>query len=74
MFAGARDPAAQSLKNLSAEYPNVHAVKLTSGDKEDNEAAAKFIEEKAGQLDVIIANAGKSLANLDQTTASYDIW
>ena len=59
MFAGARDPAAQSLKELSAQYPNVHAVKLTSGDKGDNEAAVKFIEAKAGQLDVIIANAGK---------------
>ena len=64
MFAGARDPAAQSLKELSAQYPNVHAVKLTSGDKADNEAAVKFIEEKAGQLDVIIANAGKYILPL----------
>ena len=34
-------------------------MKLNSGNKEDNEAACKYIEEKAGQLDVIIANAGK---------------
>ncbi|KAJ6545467.1 hypothetical protein B0H19DRAFT_1075774 [Mycena capillaripes] len=58
VFAGARDPAAQSLKDLAANlYPNVHAVKLTSGDKADNEAAIAQIQKTAGQLDVIIANA-----------------
>ncbi|KAJ7653693.1 NAD(P)-binding protein [Mycena polygramma] len=41
VFAGARDPAAQSLKDLAAKYPNVHAVKLTSGDKDDNERRDK---------------------------------
>lgn len=61
VFAGARDPSAQSLKDLSAKYPNVHAVKLNSGSKEDNEAAVAEIEKKAGQLDVIIANAGNYL-------------
>ncbi|KAJ6492745.1 NAD(P)-binding protein [Mycena vitilis] len=58
VFAGARDPAAQSLKDLAAKYPNVHAVKLTSGDKVDNESAIAEIKKTAGQLDVIIANAG----------------
>ena len=74
MFAGARDPAAQSLKELSAQYPNVYAVKLTSGDKADNEAAVKFIEAKAGQLDVIIANAGVSFSTFNQTIPTYDFW
>ncbi|KAJ7166347.1 NAD(P)-binding protein [Mycena crocata] len=60
VFAGARDPAAQSLKDLSAKYPNVHAVRFTSGDKADNEAAIAEIKKTAGQLDVIIANAGIS--------------
>ncbi|KAJ7505790.1 hypothetical protein B0H11DRAFT_1976210 [Mycena galericulata] len=60
VFAGARDPAAQSLKDLAAKHPNVHAVKLTSGDKADNEAAVAKIQNTAGQLDVIIANAGIS--------------
>ncbi|KAJ6545469.1 hypothetical protein B0H19DRAFT_1075776 [Mycena capillaripes] len=60
VFAGARDPAAQSLKDLAAKYPNVHAVKLTSGDKADNEAAIAQIQKTTGQLDVIIANAGIS--------------
>ncbi|KAJ7865229.1 hypothetical protein B0H13DRAFT_2236911 [Mycena leptocephala] len=60
VFAGARDPAAQSLKDLSAKHPNVHPVKLTSGNKADNEAAITEIQKTAGQLDVIIANAGIS--------------
>ncbi|KAJ7460722.1 aflatoxin biosynthesis ketoreductase-like protein nor-1 [Mycena latifolia] len=60
VFAGARDPAAKSLKELSAKHPNVHPVKLTSADKADNEAAIAEIKKKAGQLDVIIANAGIS--------------
>jgi len=58
VFAGARDPAAQSLKELAAKHPNVHPVKLTSGDKADNEAAIAEIQKTAGRLDVIIANAG----------------
>ncbi|KAJ7644531.1 aflatoxin biosynthesis ketoreductase nor-1 [Roridomyces roridus] len=60
VFAGARDPAAQSLRDLSAKHYNVHGVKLTLGDKSDNEAAAAEIKRIAGQLDVIIANAGIS--------------
>ncbi|KAJ6524155.1 aflatoxin biosynthesis ketoreductase nor-1 [Mycena capillaripes] len=60
VFAGARDPTAQSLKDLAAKHPNVHVVKLTSGDKTDNEAAIAQIQKTAGQLDVIIANAGIS--------------
>ncbi|KAJ7166352.1 aflatoxin biosynthesis ketoreductase-like protein nor-1 [Mycena crocata] len=58
VFAGARDPAAQSLKDLAAKYSNVHPVKVTSGDQADNEAAIAEITKTAGQLDVIIANAG----------------
>ncbi|KAJ7822541.1 hypothetical protein B0H14DRAFT_3146334 [Mycena olivaceomarginata] len=33
VFAGARDPAAQSLKDLAAKHPNVHPIKVTSGDE-----------------------------------------
>ncbi|KAJ7879074.1 aflatoxin biosynthesis ketoreductase-like protein nor-1 [Mycena olivaceomarginata] len=58
VFAGARDPAAQSLKDLAAKHPNVHPVKLTSGDEADNAAAAAEIQKTAGHLDVVIANAG----------------
>ncbi|KAJ7793176.1 hypothetical protein B0H14DRAFT_2326288, partial [Mycena olivaceomarginata] len=58
VFAGARNPAAQSLSDLAAKHPNVHAVKLTSGNKADNDPATAQIHQVAGQLDVIIANAG----------------
>ncbi|KAJ7369125.1 hypothetical protein DFH08DRAFT_909609 [Mycena albidolilacea] len=60
VFAGARDPAAQSLKDLAAKHPNVHPIKLTSGDEADNAAAAAEIQKTAGHIDVIIANAGIS--------------
>lgn len=62
MFAGARDPSkAVALQELAAKNPNVvHIVKLTSGEVEDNKAAAAEIERIAGRLDVVIANAGKS--------------
>jgi NAD(P)-dependent dehydrogenase (short-subunit alcohol dehydrogenase family) len=59
VFAGARNPAAQSLLDLAAKHPNVHAVKLTSGNKADNDPATAQIHQVAGQLDVIIANAGR---------------
>ncbi|KAJ7355865.1 hypothetical protein DFH08DRAFT_510185 [Mycena albidolilacea] len=58
VFAAARDPAAQSLKDLAAKHPNVHPIKLTSGDEADNVAAVAEIQKTAGQLDVVIANAG----------------
>jgi len=58
VFAGARDPAAKMLTDLAAKHPNVHPVKLTSADKADNEAAIAQIEKIAGQLDIVIANAG----------------
>ncbi|KAJ7789386.1 hypothetical protein B0H14DRAFT_243727 [Mycena olivaceomarginata] len=58
VFAGARDPAASSLKDLVAKHSNVHPIKLTSGDVADNAAAAAEIEKIAGHLDVVIANAG----------------
>ncbi|KAF8206070.1 putative NADP(+)-dependent dehydrogenase [Mycena galopus ATCC 62051] len=47
VFAGARDPTAQSLKDLAAEHSNA-----------DNEAAIAEIQKTAGRLDVLIANAG----------------
>ncbi|KII86986.1 hypothetical protein PLICRDRAFT_43688 [Plicaturopsis crispa FD-325 SS-3] len=60
VFAGARNPdAAESLHALVKQYPGkVRIVKLTSGDKVENEAAAEYIQKTAGHLDVVIANAG----------------
>ncbi|KAJ7609828.1 hypothetical protein FB45DRAFT_1122435 [Roridomyces roridus] len=58
VFAGARNPDAQSLKDLAAERSNVHPIKFIVNDKANNEAVVAEIEKIAGQLDVIIANAG----------------
>ncbi|KAJ7367350.1 hypothetical protein DFH08DRAFT_798148 [Mycena albidolilacea] len=60
VFAGARNPAAQSLKDLAAKHSNVHPIKLTSGDEADNSAAVAEIQKIAGRIDVVIANAGIS--------------
>ena len=58
VFAGTRNIAATSLKELAARYPNLHAVKVTSASPDDNKAAIAEIKKIAGQLDVVIANAG----------------
>ncbi|KAJ7804981.1 hypothetical protein B0H14DRAFT_3773246 [Mycena olivaceomarginata] len=58
VFAGAHDPAAQSLKDLVAKHPNVHPIKLISGDEADNTAAAAEIQKTAGYLDIVITNTG----------------
>ncbi|KII92800.1 hypothetical protein PLICRDRAFT_134710 [Plicaturopsis crispa FD-325 SS-3] len=62
VFAGARNPSsATQLQSLAKEFPSkVHVVKLTSGDKADNEAAVAEVKRVAGKLDVVIANAGIS--------------
>jgi len=62
VFAGARNPsAAKDLHALAQKYPGrVHIVKLTSGDKAENEAAIAEVKTTAGRLDVVIANAGIS--------------
>ncbi|KAL1712950.1 hypothetical protein EV715DRAFT_277617 [Schizophyllum commune] len=63
VFAGARNPAAASdLHTLVSKYPNrVHIVELKAGDVEGNKRAVEEIRRKAGQLDVVIANAGDEM-------------
>jgi len=53
---------------------------LSSGNAEDNKAAVEFVKEKAGRLDVVIANAGmgrsiESLAaeSTDEMRAHWDV-
>ncbi|KAF7983659.1 hypothetical protein HWV62_19545 [Athelia sp. TMB] len=62
VFAGARNPTvAAELAELVQKFPGrVHIIKLTSCDKQDNNAAVKEIEKIEGRLDVVIANAGIS--------------
>ncbi|GAA6040950.1 hypothetical protein JCM8097_003204 [Rhodosporidiobolus ruineniae] len=59
VFAGARDPSkADALNTLAKEKGNVEVVKLSSTSEEEAAAVAKAIEEKAGKVDVVFANAG----------------
>lgn len=62
VFAGARNPDdATALHALVNKCPgNIHIVKLTAGDEVGNRAAVAEVKTKAGRLDVVIANAGKS--------------
>ncbi|KAG9020201.1 hypothetical protein FRB95_004935 [Tulasnella sp. JGI-2019a] len=73
VIGGARDPSKPSgLNNLAKERSNVHVVKLTSANVEDNKGAAKFIEEKFGKLDVVFANAGISNDYTSALTVSLE--
>ncbi|GAA6021586.1 hypothetical protein JCM10207_005075 [Rhodosporidiobolus poonsookiae] len=59
IFATARNPSkADALNSLAKETGNIEVVKLESVSEEDAQAAAKLVEEKAGKVDVLIANAG----------------
>lgn len=60
VFAGVRSPStATALTELARNHPGkLRVVKLTSGDRTENDAALKEIESIAGRLDVVIANAG----------------
>ncbi|BGP20137.1 hypothetical protein JCM10213_000778 [Rhodosporidiobolus nylandii] len=61
IFATARDPSkADALNALAREKGNIVVVKLESASEEDAKAAYKVVEEKAGKIDVLIANAGIS--------------
>jgi NADP-dependent 3-hydroxy acid dehydrogenase YdfG len=61
VFAGARNPeSSKELAELARQNPDrFFPLKLVSADRESNEKAVSYIKEKAGQLDVVIANAGE---------------
>jgi NAD(P)-dependent dehydrogenase (short-subunit alcohol dehydrogenase family) len=60
-YTGTRDTSAPSLMELSQKYTGrVEIVQLSSGVERDAAAAAALIAEKAGKLDVVFANAGRS--------------
>ncbi|KAJ7644720.1 hypothetical protein FB45DRAFT_784714 [Roridomyces roridus] len=58
VFAGARDPNVQSLRDLAAKHSNVYPIKFLVNDRANNDAAIADIKKIAGQLDVVVANAG----------------
>jgi NAD(P)-dependent dehydrogenase (short-subunit alcohol dehydrogenase family) len=60
VFAGTRTPAtAPELNALAGQFKNLHVLKLTSSDIQDNTAAIDEIKRIAGALHVVIANAGE---------------
>ncbi|GAA5972843.1 hypothetical protein JCM11641_003967 [Rhodosporidiobolus odoratus] len=60
VFATARDPSkATDLNKLAKETGKVVVLKLDSTSEADAHAAAKLVEERAGKVDAIIANAGQ---------------
>jgi NAD(P)-dependent dehydrogenase (short-subunit alcohol dehydrogenase family) len=61
VYAGARDPSRSThLQDLQKTHANLHILKISSADKEDNLAAAREVEKVSGYLDVLVANAGES--------------
>ena len=65
IFAGARDPSsAKELKELASENPNVHLIKVIADDEESNKQAVEKIKKVTDRLDVVVANAGKSMYSL----------
>ncbi|GJN90827.1 hypothetical protein Rhopal_003841-T1 [Rhodotorula paludigena] len=59
VFATARQPAkAEALNALAKETGRVEVVKYESANEEDTKSLAQVIEDKAGKVDVVIANAG----------------
>ncbi|BGO90548.1 hypothetical protein NBRC10512_005267 [Rhodotorula toruloides] len=64
IFATARNPdKADDLNALAAEAKNIEVVKFEATSENEAVALAKIVEEKAGKLDVVIANAGIAEAN-----------
>ncbi|CDZ96885.1 nad-binding protein [Phaffia rhodozyma] len=64
IFAGVRTPAsATALHELAkSSEAAINVVELVSADTESNHKAAEEIKKAAGRVDVIIANAGESMA------------
>ncbi len=72
VFAGTRNPEqALELKQLQAKHKNLHIVKLASTNVEEAKLVAKEIEQTAGRVDVVIANAG--IANSYANPAEEDL-
>ena len=72
VIVAARDPkkgeaAAEALRK---EGIDAQALKLDVTNRKDHEAAAKFLEEKFGRLDILMNNAGISLDELGAGKAS----
>jgi NAD(P)-dependent dehydrogenase (short-subunit alcohol dehydrogenase family) len=64
VFAGARSPSsAKALQELQSRYPGkLSIVPFVAADEENNKAAAKIVQENFGWVDIVVGNAGKTIA------------
>jgi NADP-dependent 3-hydroxy acid dehydrogenase YdfG len=62
VFAGTRDSSRTTeLEILATKFlGKLHIVNIVAADESGNKAAIEEIKDKAGRLDVVIANAGSS--------------
>ncbi|TNY23175.1 hypothetical protein DMC30DRAFT_444565 [Rhodotorula diobovata] len=75
VFAGARAPEkADALNALAKETGRVVVVKIDTTSDEDHKAAAELVKEKAGRVDVVIANAGIAEGWGPIATAPLDLY
>lgn len=59
VFATARNPtSATELQALAGKQDNLVLLQLEATSEEDARAAAEAVEQKAGKIDVVIANSG----------------
>ncbi len=65
-----RENGEAAAARLQKESLDVHPLKLDVTSKQDREAAAKFIEEKFGRLDILINNAGISVDGINAGTTA----
>lgn len=76
MFAGVRslplaaDSQLQILLNAMPTF--VIPVQINSADEVDNAAAAEFVKNEVGKVDVVIANAGQSFFLTNKSVTLHD--
>lgn len=60
ILAGVRDPpTATNLNEFAGKNGNVRVVRLVVDDEASNREAIEEVKKVTGQLDIVIANAGK---------------
>ena len=74
VYAGARQPSkADKLQAAAQQHSNLHMVQLDVGSDADHTAAAKRVEQEAGRVDVVLANAGIAAADAYQQTGQQSL-
>jgi NAD(P)-dependent dehydrogenase (short-subunit alcohol dehydrogenase family) len=78
VFAGVRSlplsPDSDLARRIVELPETIFPVQITSADEADNQEAARYIQEKMGRVDVVIANAGKDNYQAISRRRSELIW